>query len=219
MICTPGGTTHFDFNEYTSRLGSDPLFHPERQPNNSAEFDKEFQKRSEERVVPTVYLVCFPMYVSLINSLILFQLRPTAHDPSIKYAIMKPRGNIPSLHIRFWYGPFGECYGYNFDLIDPGTKAPIFAPKGLVIQYFEYGQWYELMATTESLRLSRGLPPTPDFLLPEKWQANPGTLLRFSEGLDGIVIGEVAVPNAPIGENPHYEYFSNYDDAVANSLL
>ncbi len=140
----------------------------------------------------------------------ILQLRPTADDsPTTKYAVMEPCGNIPSLCIRFWYGPFGYHCGYNFDLIDPKTKDPIFAPKGLVVDFFANGEWHGLMATTESMRLCEGVDPTSDdFRVPEKWQTNPGTLLRFSDGLSSAVVGEVRVPNAPIGENPHYECFS-----------
>jgi hypothetical protein len=98
------------------------------------------------------------------------QLRPTADDsPTIKYAVMEPRGNIPSLHIRFWYGPFGYVGGYNFDLINPETKDPVFAPKGLVVEFFANGGWHELMATTECIRLCAGVDPTSDdFRVPEK---------------------------------------------------
>jgi len=73
------------------------------------------------------------------------------------------------------------------------------------------------MATTEALQLCN--PTSGDFRVPKKWRTNPGTLIRFSDGLNGVVVGEVRVPNAPIGENPHYECFANLDDAVANLHL
>jgi hypothetical protein len=123
---------------------------------------------------------------------------------------MEPRGNIPSLHIRFWYGPYGN-FGYNFDLINPETKEAIFAPKELVVQFFAHGCWHDLMATTEAMRLSAGVDPaSDDFHVPEKWQTTPasGNLLRFSDRSSGVVVGEVRVPTAPIGENPHYECVS-----------
>jgi hypothetical protein len=138
------------------------------------------------------------------------QLRPTADDsPTTKYTVMEPRGNIPRLHIRFWYGPFGYEYGYNFDLIDPKTKEAVLAPKGLAVQFYEHGAWHDLMATTEAMRLCLGVDPdSDDFRTPEKWQITPGTLVRFTDGWGGIVVGEVRVPNAPIREDPYYECFS-----------
>jgi len=122
---------------------------------------------------------------------------------------MEPRGNIPKLHIRFWYGPYGHRFGYNFDLINPETKEPIFAPKGLLVQFLAHGIWHEMMASTEAMRLSAGIDPASnDFRVPEKWETTPGNLLRFSDRLSGVVVGEVRVPTAPIGENPHYECVS-----------
>lgn len=65
------------------------------------------------------------------------------------------------------------------------------------------------MATTEAMLLSAGVDPaSDDFRVPGKWQTTPGNLLRFSDRLRGVVVGEVRVPTAPIGENPHYECVS-----------
>jgi len=131
---------------------------------------------------------------------------------------MKPVGNIPALHLRFWYGPHGPSMGYNFDIFDPKTNDAVYAPKGLMVQYFEYGVWHELLSFPEVLRRCRDLPAIPRFLLPEKWHTNPGTLVRFSDGLNGPVVGEIVVPNAPVGKNPHYECFSSHNEAFVNSF-
>ena len=66
-------------------------------------------------------------------------------------------------------------FGYNFDLIGPKTNA-IFAPEGLVVQYFEYGHWHELVALPEALHQCRDLPSTSDFLLVANKSWNPLTL-------------------------------------------
>ena len=108
--------------------------------------------------------------------------------------------------------------GYNFHIFDPKTNEAVYAPKGLVVYFFDNGFWHELDSFPELLRRCRDLPAIPRFLLPEMWHANPGTLVRFSDGLNGPVVGKISVPHAPVGENPHYECFSSLDEANADSF-
>jgi len=71
------------------------------------------------------------------------------------------------------------------------------------------------MAFTEALSKCRNL--TSD--TPEIWNAEPGTLIRFSIGFGGPILGEVVVPSAPPTENPHYECFATLDEAIVSSPL
>jgi len=77
---------------------------------------------------------------------------------------MKPLGNIPTLHLRFWYGPHGSLMGYNFQIFDPETNDAIHAPKGLVVQFHHTGRWHELTCLPEILRRCWDLPATPRFI-------------------------------------------------------
>ena len=127
------------------------------------------------------------MYVSLRHlDNFFFQYRPTPDDPTTKYVVMKPLGNIPTLHLRFWYGPHGSLMDYNFQIFDPETNDAIHAPKGLVVQFHHTGRWHEFSSLPDILRRCWDLPATPRFILPEMWHTNPGTLVRklvrFSDG-------------------------------------
>ncbi|KAF9522810.1 hypothetical protein CPB83DRAFT_899314 [Crepidotus variabilis] len=135
--------------------------------------------------------------------------KPSSRDPSVRYTHLDVTETNSPLTIRWWYG---NQFGYNFDLINPETQAPVEPPHDLEIEYWQHGNWLQLISLREAAQRCGGETVTG----PPQWVVEPGASLRLRLNDLNLILGIVVVPHAPPGADKVFDSFSTLKEAISH---